>query len=463
MLFVWNSSSLAVFALWLLFLFPVLRADNEYCKQSDAGSCTRGRYRGLIIDAGSSGSRIHIFAWDPLPCNSSQPPALVVPTFLGSQSVNPGVTSIDSLSESLEVLQQYAMEVLEEERDSWHRYPVYLLATAGLRRQGPEHRDKIMLALRESLARWPFYFKPEFVAILSGEEEGAYGWLALNAERGTLDDAAESSYGVLDLGGASFQITFMPGTGHQVLQSSHPMLLRGQQANLYAASYLQFGIQEAQRLLQRHLIAHTLMGEAAAELTHPCLPHGLQYADALIGDDSSPEASLRAVWQGHGSYDECASKIRELFDKRAACYTPPCTFGGRYQPRLGNQRFVAFSTFGRVIDELALTPHKTTLEDIENAARYVCKMDWDTVQQRWRDLSELSLRMLCFKATYVVQLLHFGLGFDKKNLQIEFGTIGNASAISWASGAMIWAANNWFNEHQPKCTTEETICPSQLE
>mmetsp|Transcript_37305 Transcript_37305/g.57926 ORF Transcript_37305/g.57926 Transcript_37305/m.57926 type:complete len:232 (+) Transcript_37305:2-697(+) len=229
-------------------------------------------------------------------------------------------------------------------------------------------------------------------------------------------------------------------------------MLNGHQSDLYSASYLQFGVLEAQRLLQRQLIAHTLMAETTVELKHPCLPLGIEHADVLIGQDSAPDAPLRAVWHGHGSFEECAAKIRELFDKRAACYTPPCTFDGRYQPRLGKRRFIAFSTFSSVVSDLALKPEKTTLEDFENAARYVCKMEWETLRERWRDVPETRLRTLCFSATYVVVLLHFGLGFDKQNLQIEFrtGQLQN-SKFSWAYGAMIWASNHWFNPHQPKC------------
>lgn len=445
-----------------LFLWSlVCTADQQASEQLRAAKEGEPQYRGLIIDAGSTGSRIHIYAWKPQPCNLSEQPALVMPTPLGSQSVGSGVTSLDTLNTSLRVLQGYAEQLLANERSDWHRFPLYLLATAGLRRQRPEHRDKVLQALQEDLANWPFYTGPEFVKILSGEEEGAYGWLALNAELGVLNNPGTDSYGVLDLGGASFQITFMPLEGHQVLQQAYPMLLHGRQSNLYAASYLQFGVLEAQRLLQRHLIAHTLMAEAAVDLKHPCLPHGTTYSDVLIGaEEQVGDAPLKAVWNGHGSYEECAEKIRELFDKRAPCFTPPCTFDGRYQPRIGKQRFIAFSTFVSVVTDLALKPDKTTLEDIENAARYVCKMEWETLQDRWRDVPEKRLRTLCFSATYVVVLLHFGLGFDKQDLQIDFNMTSTFGKFSWAYGAMIWAANYWFNPHQPKCVTANQVCPN---
>ena len=55
-----------------------------------------------------------------------------------------------------------------------------------------------------------------------------------------------------------------------VLQHSFPVNLQGRQSVLYSASYLQFGLREAQRLLQRQLIARALMAETTEILEHPC-------------------------------------------------------------------------------------------------------------------------------------------------------------------------------------------------
>lgn len=144
-------------------------------------------------------------------------------------------------------------------------------------------------------------------------------------------------------------------------------------------------------------------------------------------------------------------RIHSRFDKTAPCYLPACTFNGRYQPTLGARKFVAFSAFSWVVDVLGLPAETTALEDIENAARYVCKMDWTLLHERWQ-LGEQALQSLCFSAAYVVVLLHHGLGFDKKSQQIIFVPQGN---LSWAKGAIIWEANNRFSRHQPVCIPGE--------
>ena len=57
---------------------------------------------------------------------------------------------------------------------------------------------------------------PTQARILAGEEEGAYGWVAINYLKGTLVKDSEGSgtadpsitYGALEMGGASTQISF---------------------------------------------------------------------------------------------------------------------------------------------------------------------------------------------------------------------------------------------------------------
>ena len=59
-------------------------------------------------------------------------------------------------------------------------------------------------------------------------------------EMGSLTDPGTDSVGVLDLGGASMQITFVPEADRSVLQHSFPLFLQGRQSNLYSAAGLSF-------------------------------------------------------------------------------------------------------------------------------------------------------------------------------------------------------------------------------
>lgn len=217
----------------------------------------------------------------------------------------------------------FAEGILEDRKEDWYRFPVYLLATAGFRRLRPEQREGVLQTVRLILGESHFHSEPDFVRILSGEEEGAYGWLAVNSEMGSLSNPGPDSVGVLDLGGASMQITFVPEADRSVLQHAFPLFLQGRQSNLYSASYLQFGLREAQRLLQRQLIGKALVAETTEVLEHPCLLKGSNSTELLIGDEAAQQDAaaagaaafppLTATWHGMGHYDDCIEKLGELF------------------------------------------------------------------------------------------------------------------------------------------------------
>lgn len=281
----WRSGRVAL--AWLFCsVCSVPEEENEPTSTDD--SAPKSAYHGIIIDAGSTGSRIWIFTWSPLHCDLATSRATVTPTVLASHQVKGGLSSVNAkLNDTLTDLLSFAEETLKDRQSDWHRFPVYFLATAGFRRMRPEQREGVLQTVRLILAESHFHSEPDFVRILSGEEEGAYGWLAINSDMGNLEDVGTHSVGVLDLGGASMQITFVPEADRSVLQHSFPVHLQGRQSNLYSASYLQFGLREAHRLLQRQLIGKALVAEQTEVLEHPCLPRGSNTTELLIGDEAA--------------------------------------------------------------------------------------------------------------------------------------------------------------------------------
>ena len=91
------SSSRLLLLLLLLCLsqeWPLVGCSEEDVlkDEPEAGTCENDpQYCGLVIDAGSSGSRLHIFSWSPLQCSQVEAPPLVVPKLIMSHSIKPGV------------------------------------------------------------------------------------------------------------------------------------------------------------------------------------------------------------------------------------------------------------------------------------------------------------------------------------------------------------------------------------
>jgi len=226
-----------------------------------------GFHRGIVIDAGSGGSRLHIYTWKSR-VFTSIPPSLSFPTpnEQWTQRLAPGVSSFadnpEAVSLHLEPLLRFALKVLMPYQSRWSNYPIYFKATGGMRECPLQQREEIMRHVRLFLSDktlCPFYFQENFARVIAGEEEAVYAWAGVNFLMGTLlpsmqgmgsADPHTDTYGVLDLGGASTQISFYVPS-QDISEGLFQLAIGGQKHwNLYSKSFLGFGHVSAR---QRHL------------------------------------------------------------------------------------------------------------------------------------------------------------------------------------------------------------------
>ncbi|KAI9216557.1 nucleoside phosphatase family-domain-containing protein [Blastocladiella britannica] len=208
----------------------------------------------VLIDAGSSGSRIQIYSIDSTDSTSLLPviSRAFHPRLKDWQlSASPGLSSYahrppSDVAAALRPLLQFAAETVPVA--SHATTPVRVLATAGMRLLPLRDQERIIDAVCTVLHEFAFAAHPAgchaTVKVISGEDEGLYGWLALNYLAGRLDavanEAAQASVhsntatsaddaaapvepvapvltadaaagmtlGFLDMGGASTQIAF---------------------------------------------------------------------------------------------------------------------------------------------------------------------------------------------------------------------------------------------------------------
>lgn len=137
-------------------------------------------------------------------------------------------------------LLDWAEEVVP--RHQWARTPVLLFGTAGLRRLPLQEQQSVLSTAGHALAASPFRFKSSWARVISGEQEGIYGWIAVNylTNRLTLPpllrggsaetDASQRTVGALDLGGSSLEVTFVPA-------EPSPQAVTGAAATLAAFSH----------------------------------------------------------------------------------------------------------------------------------------------------------------------------------------------------------------------------------
>uniref|UniRef100_A0A669Q4Z3 Ectonucleoside triphosphate diphosphohydrolase 8 n=1 Tax=Phasianus colchicus TaxID=9054 RepID=A0A669Q4Z3_PHACC len=215
---------------------------------------------GMVFDAGSSHTSLFVYEWDSDKQNNT---GVVSQTF-SCDVQGPGITSYasdppkagDSLRECLEE----ALKVVPaaKQRD----VSVYFGATAGmrlLREQNSSAADQILAEIAKTIQEYPVAFCG--AQIITGEEEGAYGWITINYLLESFTKVGgekhlflSDSFGALDLGGASTQISFAPKGSFINWNETSRFMLYGYSYNIYTHSYICYGQNEMWKRLAKELI-----------------------------------------------------------------------------------------------------------------------------------------------------------------------------------------------------------------
>lgn len=101
-----------------------------------------------------------------------------------------------------------------------YRTPIFLHSTAGMRLLTPPKQQKILNNVCKYFKSQSDFFLPDcasHINVIEGDIEGIYGWLAINYLVGSFDNPSDhqhgknhTTYGLLDMGGASTQVVFQP-------------------------------------------------------------------------------------------------------------------------------------------------------------------------------------------------------------------------------------------------------------
>ncbi|KAJ7406727.1 Ectonucleoside triphosphate diphosphohydrolase 8 [Pitangus sulphuratus] len=441
---------------------------------------------GLVFDAGSSHTSLFVYEWDSdkendtgvvsqtLSCDvqGQYAPALgsLLPCVLECVGISlaqpdslpgPGISSYahdppkagDSLRECLDK----ALKVVPAAK---HRdVPAYLGATAGmrlLREQNSSAADQVLAEVTKTMQEYPVDFRG--ARILTGEEEGAYGWITINylldsftkfspKAHAWLRPEAANIFGALDLGGASTQISFIPESSVMDQNEASKFTLYGYNYNIYTHSYLCYGQNEALKRLAKELIAESA---PSTRVQHPCYPKGYNetvhpssfrtspctdWSDARL-----PLGDSTVTLEGRGSASGCRAALRELFNFSACGQSRDCTFDGVYQPPLRGQ-FIAFSAFYYNFKFLNLTegqPLATAREAIEQ----LCTRSWEDLSSSYPKEDPKRLPKYCANANYILTLLLDAYKFNETSWNNIFFQMKAGSAdIGWTLGYMLNLTN----------------------
>lgn len=372
----------------------------------------------LIMDAGSTGTRIHVFAYRPAAPSSVGGLPEIKPSL--STKIKPGLSSFHQspgdAGASLKQLLDFAK--LNVPLSHWRSTPVYLKATAGLRSVSAGSALEILDSCRAFIASYPFLFRPEWAQIISGSEEGIFGWLAVNYLEGALASGRpEDTVGVLEIGGASMQITFVPRElppAEVSMPGIHHVEVAARRFLVYTHSYLNYGMEAAQRQL-------TGMFESQfRQEGHPCYLREFTTPDGL---------------RGVGDHAKCSLAMEALFGKKECPAT--CSFDGVYQPTITSERFYAIENFYYTTEFFECANNKDPFTALSRKSREFCGMEWPEAPKLYRNEPLDDLYKYCFSSIYLEKVLFRAFGIRDPDRQTSVIRDINGVKIDWALGAVL--------------------------
>ena len=256
----------------------------------------------------------------------------------------------------------------------------------------------------------PFKVKPDYIRVISGIEEGIYGWLSVNHLLGNFVNK-NPTVGALDMGGASFQVALEVSEGQTPV---HTVTIGGKRINIYAHSYLGYGANEALKSITRSLYA--VFGSSTQPFEHPCYNHGYN-------------GSYRGVaFTGTGDFSKCSTFIREILLQASP-------FSSVEIPSLDTTNsFVAMASFYYINSFFKLSA-TSSIEALREKSESFCGQSWSSVEKACG--SDEYVPTYCFSSVYQWNMLAEGLGFVKRNTAVAKHDDINGVDLSWTIGAML--------------------------
>lgn len=409
---------------------------------------------GVILDAGSSGTRIHIYRWlDTSAARANASPAALhsLPVLetkdQWTQKTHPGVSTFGATPElvgpdHLKPLFEHALEYIP--KDTVRDTPLFVLGTAGMRLLPDLQRSQLLKEIcsyTKSQTQFLISDCDLHIQVIPGETEGLYGWIAANYLLGGFDNPEEHAhgkghhtYGFLDMGGASAQIAFAPNATEAEKHANDLKLLRLRTTDGIAAEYrvfvttwLGFGANEARRRYVDALVT-SVGGLTHTEIPDPCLPAGLQMTTngtTVTSEESSVEEPHLL---GTGIFEECLQRTYPLLEKDAPCLDEPCLLNGVHVPAIDFDvnHFIGISEYWHTTHEVFEMGHKDKAYDFntyQTRVKDFCSQDWSAIQKgildkTWgKKVDEQTAYEVCFKASWLISVLHDGIGIPRVGLE----------------------------------------------
>uniref|UniRef100_A0A3Q3XCT1 nucleoside-triphosphate phosphatase n=1 Tax=Mola mola TaxID=94237 RepID=A0A3Q3XCT1_MOLML len=425
---------------------------------------------GIVVDCGSSGSRVFVYYWPP---HNGNPHTLLDIRQMKAhdhkpvvKKIKPGISTLAKTplqaSDYLQPLLSFAAAHVPQSKHK--ETPLYILCTAGMRLLSESQQAAILEDLVTDVPlEFDFLFSRSHAEVISGKQEGVYAWIGINFVLGRFDHADEGdrrrTVGIIDMGGASMQIayevpsaiTFSSPQEEEVGKSVLAEFNLGCDVEhtqhiyrVYVTTFLGFGGNMARQRYEDQLINNTLaknrfltMQTGLSEdkpYLDPCLPPDL--SDTVVRDNHT------LYLRGQGDWTRCQEVVRPFLGLHNGTMSP----GGVYQAPINfsNSEFYGFSEFFYCTEDVLRLGGQYNSEKYFKAAADYCSTKWTTLKQRLEnklfsqhaDVNRVKYQ--CFKSAWMYEVLHSGFRFPTDYPSLKTAQLVYDKEVQWTLGAILF-------------------------
>jgi apyrase len=349
----------------------------------------------MIVDAGSSGSRLHLFEYE---MNNGIPKI----EDIFSENTKPGLSSYatqpSAAGLSLKKLLEDATVELNKRHVALPTVSISVFATAGMRLLPAPEQRQIYASVSDYITSHT-QFKVAGIGTISGKMEGLFGWLDINYLAQNFQNHS-ATVGSIDMGGASTQIVFET-TDTSKPQDEITVTVGDKSYLVFSKSLLGLGQDQALASMLTHADASS------------CYPQGY---------------SSSKVMQGNFNYASCSSIYQDVINNKQVNQQILNTASNHFIAFSGAYYDLNFLNVDKTPDYATVTDHLLT----------VCSQTWQQLSNEHPNDKYLS--NYCANNVYLSNLLFQTYQMGANQLTVEKQI--NQHDIDWTLGALLYAIIN---------------------
>jgi hypothetical protein len=347
---------------------------------ADSTSTSASQYI-AVIDAGSSGSRVHLYEASERRVSEVALDRSESDIPLASFADTPNMAGPEVIEPLLAELENAA----DQSNISPEEITVNVMGTAGMRKVEPEAAADIYKSARDSIRAAGFVAGT--TETITGDDEALYAWTDTNDLVGTFTDSSQKPVGIVEVGGASAQIAFAVGESAST-SSLTTLTINGTRYDVFTYSYLGMGQNDARKSMLTNESVRT-----------SCYPNSGDTAEVVSPSDDVSFAASQASFD----FAVCSA----LYDEVIAETTKSLPFSEIVTlPGFESTTFYGLSSISFAAADFDVAP-KNVLSQLDDTVSAACSGPGavGTVRELFPPDNQDFAENACANGTYIATLL----------------------------------------------------------